>query len=131
MLELQRTENMSIILITHDLAVVAKMADKVAVMYLGKLVEQGAVRDVIRTPAHPYTRGLIAALPTLDDIDAPLNPIPGDIPSPLERPAGCVYNTRCQEMIGAKCQTQVPTFSQVHEGQTAACHLYDKDGSTS
>ena len=70
-------------------------------MYLGRLVEQGTVRDVIRKPAHPYTRGLLAALPTLDDIDAPLTPIPGDIPSPLERPPGCVYNTRCQEVVGA------------------------------
>ena len=119
---------MGIIFITHDLGVIAQTADKVAVMYLGRLVEQGTVRDVIRKPAHPYTRGLLAALPTLDDIDAPLTPIPGDIPSPLERPPGCVYNTRCQELIGLRCSTKVPEFSQVDDSHTAACHLYDPAG---
>ena len=71
---------MGIIFITHDLGVIAQTADKVAVMYLGRLVEQGAVRDVIRNPSHPYTKGLLAALPSLDDLDTPLTPIPGDIP---------------------------------------------------
>ena len=116
---------MGIIFITHDLGVIAQTADKVAVMYLGKLVEQGTVRDVIRRPAHPYTRGLLAALPTLDDIDAPLTPIPGDIPSPLERPTGCVYNTRCQEVIGPRCSAETPQFLPVDTDHAAACHLYD------
>ena len=84
------------------------------------------VRDVIRRPAHPYTRGLLAALPTLDDIDAPLTPIPGDIPSPLERPAGCVYSTRCQEVIGPRCSAEVPQFLPVDTDHSAACHLYDR-----
>jgi len=120
---------MGIIFITHDLGVIAQTADKVAVMYLGRLVEQGTVRDVIRKPAHPYTRGLLAALPTLDDIDAPLTPIPGDIPSPLERPSGCVYNTRCQEVIGPRCAAEVPAFHNVDADHFAACHLYDaKEG---
>jgi peptide/nickel transport system ATP-binding protein len=122
---------MGIIFITHDLGVIAQTADKVAVMYLGRLIEQGTVRDVIRKPAHPYTRGLLAALPTLDDINAPLTPIPGDIPSPLERPPGCVYNTRCQEIIGTRCSSQIPTFSKVDTDHVAACHLYDSDGSAS
>jgi oligopeptide/dipeptide ABC transporter ATP-binding protein len=94
------------------------------------LVEKGTVRDVIRRPAHPYTRGLLAALPTLDDIDAPLTPIPGDIPSPLERPSGCVYNTRCQEVMGPRCARAVPVFAQVDANHTAACHLYDPQGGT-
>jgi peptide/nickel transport system ATP-binding protein len=122
---------MGIIFITHDLGVIAQTADKVAVMYLGRLVEQGTVRDVIRRPAHPYTRGLIAALPTLDDIDAPLTPIPGDIPSPLERPPGCVYNTRCQEVIGPRCSTEIPAFYPVDTDHAAACHLHDPQESTS
>ena len=106
---------MGIIFITHDLGVIAQTADTVAVMYLGRLVEQGTVRDVIRKPAHPYTRGLLAALPTLDDIDAPLTPIPGDIPSPLERPSGCVYNTRCQEVVGAAlCARSARVFAGRH-----------------
>ncbi len=119
---------MGIIFITHDLGVIAQTADKVAVMYLGRLVEQGAVRDVIRNPAHPYTKGLIAALPSLDDLDTPLTPIPGDIPSPLERPPGCVFNTRCSANLGARCSTEIPKFSTVSGGHSTACHLYDKEG---
>ena len=83
---------------------VAQTADTVAVMYLGRLVEQGPVRDVIRSPAHPYTQGLLAALPKVDDIEAPLTPVAGDIPSPLERPSGCVFHTRCP----GGCRREVP-----------------------
>ncbi len=115
---------MGIIFITHDLGVIAQTADHVAVMYLGRLVEQGPVREVIRTPAHPYTQGLLAALPHLDDLDAPLVPVPGDIPSPLERPAGCVFNTRCSKAIEGPCQREVPQFTKVNEGHKVACHLY-------
>ena len=96
---------MGIIFITHDLGVIAQTADNMAVMYLGRLVEQGPVREVLRSPAHPYTRGLLDALPDLDDLDTPLSPIPGDIPSPLERPPGCVFNTRCSEVIAGRCNT--------------------------
>ena len=74
--------NMGIIFITHDLGVVAQTANKVSVMYLGRIIEEGPVRGVINTPMHPYTKGLLAALPRLDDLDAPLTPVPGDIPSP-------------------------------------------------
>ncbi len=80
--------HMSILFITHDLGVIAQTADRVAVMYLGNLVETGTVRQVINSPAHPYTRGLLNALPKLHDLDAPLTPVPGDIPSPLDRPTG-------------------------------------------
>ncbi len=116
--------HMGIIFITHDLGVIAQTADKIAVMYLGRLVEQGSVRDVIRNPAHPYTRGLIAALPDLEDLDKPLTPVPGDIPSPLERPSGCVFHTRCAARIGKVCETRVPGFTDVTRGHRAACHLY-------
>ena len=101
--------NMGIIFITHDLGVVAQTANKVSVMYLGRIIEEGPVRGVINTPMHPYTKGLLAALPRLDDLDAPLTPVPGDIPSPLERPQGCVFNTRCGELMGALCSTHIPS----------------------
>ena len=114
---------MGIVFITHDLGVIAQTADHVAVMYLGRLVEQGPVREVIRTPAHPYTQGLLAALPSLDDLDTPLTPIPGDIPSPLERPPGCVFNTRCSKVIGDVCSTQIPSFTKVTQTHQVACHL--------
>ena len=120
---------MGIIFITHDLGVIAQTADKVAVMYLGRLVEQGSVRDVIRQPAHPYTKGLIAALPQLDDLDTPLTPIPGDIPSPLERPHGCVFNTRCSAIVGDVCTSAIPKFLNVTDEHQVACHLYDEGAS--
>ncbi len=121
---------MGIIFITHDLGVIAQTADSVAVMYLGRLVEQGTVRDVIRTPAHPYTQGLIAALPSLDDLDTPLTPIPGDIPSPLERPPGCVFSTRCSKVIGDVCSRDIPGFTNVTDNHQVACHLAAQQGGT-
>lgn len=117
---------MGIVFITHDLGVIAQTADSVAVMYLGRIIEKGTVRDVIRNPAHPYTRGLLAALPSLDDLDVPLQAIPGDIPSPLERPSGCVFHTRCSEMIGNVCSGEIPDFFSVSDNHAAACHLHNK-----
>ncbi|PHR53387.1 MAG: dipeptide/oligopeptide/nickel ABC transporter ATP-binding protein [Robiginitomaculum sp.] len=116
---------MGIVFITHDLGVVAQTCDKVAVMYLGRLIEQGSVRDVIRNPQHPYTKGLLAALPRLDDLDAPLVPVPGDIPSPLERPTGCVFHTRCSVAIAGRCSADIPQFVNVSDTHSAACHLVE------
>ncbi len=113
---------MAILFITHDLGVIAQTADRVAVMYLGRHVETGSVRQVIRRPTHPYTRGLIDALPKLDDLDAPLTPVPGDIPSPLNRPPGCVFHTRCSVAIPGRCNTVVPGPSHPEEGHEVACH---------
>ena len=114
--------DMGIIFITHDLGVIAQTADRVAVMYLGKLAEQGPVRNVIRRPAHPYTRGLLNALPKLDDLDAPLTPVAGDIPSPLERPSGCVFHTRCT-VVEDRCSKLVPAMHQHEEDHIAACFV--------
>ena len=86
---------MGVMFITHDLGVIAQTADNVAVMYLGAIVEKGPVREIIKNPKHPYTRGLLKALPDVNNLDAPLQPIPGSIPSPLERPSCCVFRTRC------------------------------------
>ena len=117
--------HMSILFITHDLGVIAQTADRVAVMYLGNLVETGTVRQVINSPAHPYTRGLMNSLPKLDDLDSPLTPIPGDIPSPLDRPTGCVFHTRCQESeaIAEKCRTEIPIYTTDSANHQVACHL--------
>ncbi len=114
--------NMGIIFITHDLGVIAQTADRVAVMYLGKLVEQGPVRNVIRDPAHPYTQGLLNALPKLEDLDAPLTPVPGDIPSPLERPPGCVFHTRCSA-VEDRCSLSVPEMKALDRKRSAACFV--------
>ncbi len=117
---------MGILFITHDLGVIAQTADRVAVMYLGRIMESGPVRDVIRNPAHAYTQGLINALPKLDDLDAPLTPIPGDIPSPLERPSGCVFHTRNPTLApGSRYETEVPPMTEVAPGHFAA--LFPED----
>jgi peptide/nickel transport system ATP-binding protein len=116
---------MGIVFITHDLGVVAQTADKISVMYLGKLIEEGPVREVIGSPKHPYTRGLLSALPRLDDLDAPLVPVPGDIPSPLERPSGCVFNTRCCEVIGDICTASVPLEKWLDPTHRVSCHIHN------
>jgi peptide/nickel transport system ATP-binding protein len=122
MKDLVKEFGMGIVFITHDLGVVAQTADKVAVMYLGRLVEKGPVRDVIRTPSHPYTQGLLNAIPKLDDLDSELTPVPGDIPSPLERPAGCVFHTRCP-LVEPRCNQSVPELVAVSDKQDTACFV--------
>ena len=86
---------MGVIFITHDLGVIAQIADDVAVMYLGSVVEKGPVNKILKNPKHPYTKGLLEALPDVNNLDAQLRPIPGNIPSPLDRPSACVFRTRC------------------------------------
>jgi len=112
---------MAILFITHDLGVIAQVADRVSVMYLGRIVESGPVREVLNKPAHPYTKGLLHALPKLDALDDPLTPIPGDIPSPLERPSGCVFHTRCPEAIADRCDASIPSQTEFGHRHTASC----------
>ena len=114
---------MAILFITHDLGVIAQVADRVAVMYLGRIVESGPVKQVLHSPAHPYTSSLLNSLPKLDALDEPLTPIPGDIPSPLERPPGCVFHTRCPEAIAGKCSSEIPISVNVKPGHQSACFL--------
>ena len=117
--------HMAILFITHDLSVIAQTADRVAVMYLGRIVETGTVRQVIRTPQHPYTQGLLNALPKLEDLGQPLTPIPGDIPSPLERPTGCVFHTRCPQAMAGTCEASAPARTELGGGHQGACFLLD------
>ena len=123
MKELVDEFGMGILFITHDLGVIAQTADRVAVMYLGNIVESGTVRQVIREPAHPYTQGLLHALPKLEQLDEPLTPVPGDIPSLLERPAGCVFHTRCPQAMPGRCDRIDPSAAAVGDGHEAACLL--------
>ena len=119
---------MAILFITHDLGVIAQTADRVAVMYLGRLVETGTVRQVIRDPRHPYTQGLLNALPKIDDLDAALTPVPGDIPSPLERPSGCVFHTRCAVALEGKCASDIPAMEPTEAaGHSVACFVARKE----
>ena len=122
--------HMAILFITHDLGVIAQTVDRVAVMYLGKLIETGSVREVLRKPGHPYTQGLMHALPRLDDLDTPLTPIEGDIPSPLDRPTGCVFNTRCPVSLGAECESRIPVYTTTEDGHQVACLRVEKEGAS-
>jgi len=121
MKDLVKEFGMAILFITHDLGVIAQVADRVAVMYLGRIVESGPVSEVLHAPAHPYTKGLLNALPKLDALDEPLTPVPGDIPSPLERPNGCVFHTRCPEAIVDRCNVSIPGRAEVGNGHVASC----------
>jgi len=112
---------MGVMFITHDLGVIAQTADNVAVMYLGNIVESGPVKEIIKNPKHPYTQGLIDALPDIDNLDAPLKPVPGSIPSPLERPPGCVFHTRCKIYEEGLCNNEEPQLKSFSSNHKVAC----------
>ncbi|MGW2600077.1 ABC transporter ATP-binding protein [Streptomyces klenkii] len=122
--ELQQETGAAIILITHDLGVVAGTVDDLLVMYAGRAVEQGPVREVLRAPRHPYTWGLLGSMPRLAaSVDEPLTPIPGTPPSLLAPPPGCPFHPRCgyvSEVGGDRCRTERPGLPS---GRGAACHL--------
>ena len=126
MKDLVQEFGMAIIFITHDLGVIAQTADRVAVMYLGRIVEIGSVEEVLLQPKHPYTKGLLNARPRLDDLNKRLTPVPGDIPSPLERPGGCVFHTRCGEKIAGRCSQEKPALISLTKGHKSACFLNEK-----
>ncbi|WP_395172781.1 ABC transporter ATP-binding protein [Roseibium alexandrii] len=126
MRELQRDLGMAMIFITHDLGVIAQIADEVAVMYLGTIVERGATRDVIRDPKHPYTQGLLKAIPSLETLHDRLSPVPGDIPSPTERPSGCPFHTRCPDAINNICNVRTPVELTPAPGRAVRCWLHDE-----
>jgi len=124
MLELQRTENMSIILITHDLAVVAHMADRVAVMYAGQVIESGTVDDIFYRSSHPYTLGLKEAMPSnTHDRDKSLSPILGSPPDLFKPPVGCGYCARCPYAMTI-CAEHFPTATAISESHEASCWLH-------
>jgi oligopeptide/dipeptide ABC transporter ATP-binding protein len=115
--------------ITHDLGVVANIADEVAVMYLGKIVEQGPVRSVFRTPRHPYTRGLLASIPSLGGPRGQaLVPIRGSVPNSYDIPAGCVFAPRCPMAVDA-CRASMPALQEGSDGHKAACWLHGEGSS--
>ncbi|MFI8825870.1 ABC transporter ATP-binding protein [Streptomyces sp. NPDC053431] len=124
--ELQRELNMGLILITHDLGVVADVADKIAVMYAGKIVEQAPVHEIYKAPAHPYTRGLLESIPRLDQKGQELYAIKGLPPNLLAIPSGCSFNPRCP-LARERCRVDVPPLYDVTESpvpRTSACHYW-------
>jgi oligopeptide/dipeptide ABC transporter ATP-binding protein len=122
---LQREWGLGLLLITHDFGVIAEMADRVAVMYAGRIVEQGPVRDVLRAPAHPYTRGLIDSMPG-GTPGQRLRAIDGTVPSPDARPAGCAFAPRCRDARPG-CAEVRPREVALTETRRVTCHLYTGD----
>jgi peptide/nickel transport system ATP-binding protein len=124
--QLQAREGMAIILITHNLGVVAEMCDEVAVMYLGRVVEQGSVDAIFHAPRHPYTRALLQSMPSIHAaVRTKLPTIEGSIPHPYNRPAGCPFHPRCPEAMPGRCDRVEPATRDVAPGHAVACLLYD------
>ncbi len=115
----------SILLITHDLGVVAEMADYVVVMYAGKVVEQGTAHEVFLNPQHPYTMGLIKSKPAVGKVVDRLYSIPGAVPNPVRMPSHCSFKDRCDKCIPA-CAGDIPALRTIDNGHKVACHLYDE-----
>ncbi|MEV5322336.1 ABC transporter ATP-binding protein [Streptomyces sp. NPDC052687] len=121
--ELRREYDMGLILITHDLGVVADVADRIAVMYAGRIVESAPVHDLYKAPAHPYTRGLLDSIPRLDRKGRELYAIKGLPPSLLDVPSGCPFHPRCP-MARDVCRTGVPPLYEVDDDRGSACHFW-------
>jgi oligopeptide/dipeptide ABC transporter ATP-binding protein len=121
---LRRELKLGLLFITHDLGVVAQVADRVAVMYAGRIVEEGPAREVLQSPRHPYTQGLLAASPTLER--GKLTPIPGTVPQLTALPPGCAFEPRCSQRI-AECVRAVPDLHEVSPDHAARCILVGSD----
>ncbi|MEZ4863753.1 MAG: ABC transporter ATP-binding protein [Caldilineaceae bacterium] len=124
---LQTEMNMAIMFITHDLGVVADMADEVAVMYLGKVVERGPVAEIFQSPQHPYTVALLESLPRLDERREWLKTIRGVVPDPYTRLPGCPFHPRCDRFVPDLCDRIVPAATTLGDGREVRCLLYEED----
>lgn len=125
---LQAEHGMAVMLITHDLGVVAETADDVAVMYLGQVVEFGTVEQIFFSPKHPYTRALLKSIPTMSRrAQGRLDSIRGMVPDPFNRPQGCPFHTRCEEKIAGVCDHIAPPRITLEDGRDVRCLLYAQD----
>lgn len=121
--EIKKKMNGSILLITHDLGVIAEMADYVVVMYAGRIIEKGTASEIFHKPCHPYTQGLQKSKPTMKSSGDTLFNIPGNVPNPVEMPNNCYFRERCSQCV-AKCAGDYPEMVQVSPTHFVACHLY-------
>jgi peptide/nickel transport system ATP-binding protein len=122
---LQHDIGMSIMFITHDLGVIAQMADEVVVMYLGRVAEQAPVDDLFYDPLHPYTRALLRSIPRIGSkTKAKLQPIRGVVPNPYSNINGCPYHPRCDEFMPGTCDVNVPGITMTDDGRGVRCFLY-------
>ena len=125
--DLRREFKTAVLMITHNLNLIAQYADRVAVMYAGRIAEKGPVEGFLARPSHPYSQGLLAALPKLDGIHQRMAPIPGQVPRPSEYASGCRFRERCPQAFAA-C-VEKPDIYSIGPGHTAACFLYQPNGS--
>ena len=129
MRNIKKEHDTAILLITHDLGVVAEMADYVVVMYAGKVVEEGPVLEIFKNPSHPYTRGLLRSKPSITEEKEELYAIPGQVPNPIGIKDSCYFHERCSE-CKAKCKDTIPTLHEIGENHKVACWLYEKGNTT-
>ncbi|EMA46848.1 oligopeptide/dipeptide ABC transporter, ATPase subunit [Halococcus morrhuae DSM 1307] len=127
--DIQERYDLTIVFITHDLPLVASLADRLAVMYAFHFVEKGPTERIIESPKHPYTRALLRSVPNLDMSLSQMQPVEGSSPDPVNPPAGCSYHPRCP-LADKTCQTQDPAFQSVGENHTAACHHWEDSAET-
>jgi peptide/nickel transport system ATP-binding protein/oligopeptide transport system ATP-binding protein len=121
---LKRELGLTYLFISHDLGVVGHVSDRIAVMYLGSIVETGPARDLLGAPKHPYTKALLSAVPQIDGARRERVKLAGDLPSPLAPPPGCKFHTRCPFAID-RCRSEIPVLRPVGDDRMAACHLTD------
>ena len=124
--DLQKKQGCSIMLITHDLGVIAEMADEVVVMYAGRVIEKGTAHDIFHNPLHPYTIGLQKSKPMINsDVNEPLYSIPGQVPNPINLPNSCYFKSRCSKCV-EKCEGEYPSGVQVSDTHWVSCYLYEE-----
>ncbi len=127
MLDLVKDFDISLLYITHDLALARHMCDRLAIMYLGKIMEMASTDKIVFEPLHPYTRALISVVPVPDPASERTDVvIKGEIPSPINPPSGCRFHTRCPEYIGDICRTKEPEIIEIKDEHYVACHKYTK-----
>jgi len=125
MRDLQENQDMAIMFITHNLGVIAEIADEIVVMYMGKEVERSNTIEIFENPKHPYTIALLGSIPEIGEKKAELETIKGMVPSPFDLPTGCVFYPRCPDYMPGKCDRLYPEYAEVEDGHWARCLLFD------
>ena len=122
--DIQRNLKTTLLFISHDLSVVRYVSDRIVVMYLGRIMEQGTTDEIFNPPYHPYTEALLSAIPIADtSVKKRHIVLEGELPSPVNPPSGCPFQTRCPRKVGALCETQMPPLQQTETGHAILCHI--------
>jgi peptide/nickel transport system ATP-binding protein len=121
-MDLRERHALTYLFVSHNLGLVRLICDRVAIMYLGRIVESGPVAEIFERPAHPYTNALLEAIPRISGRKRVFEPVQGELPSPLAPPSGCAFHPRCPSAT-AECRQMRPELREIAPGRTAACHL--------